>query len=391
MTALRGRVMRGSAFTGLLLGFLAALASFILVAPGYAPGQSAGAAAPDLNNGRSMFFAGGCASCHAAPASAACDNPKTRDKFTLAGGRCLKTPFGTFYAPNISPDKETGIGGWSTAQFIRAMRQGVSPQGKHYYPAFPYPSYQRMFDKDLIDLKAFLDTLPAVKSNVPDHDLSLPFRLRQMFGTFYAPNISPDKETGIGGWSTAQFIRAMRQGVSPQGKHYYPAFPYPSYQRMFDKDLIDLKAFLDTLPAVKSNVPDHDLSLPFRLRQTLVIWKWLFLDGKKFAPDPDKGDKWNRGAYLVQGPGHCGECHSPRNPLGGIISDKRYSGAPNPEGKGIIPNITQHKNGIADWSEADIITALETGLTPSFDTFGGTMVKGGWYHQRQTLFGCAQS
>lgn len=244
-------------------------------------------AEPDLANGKTMYFAGGCASCHAAPASADCENPKSVDRFKLTGGRCLKTPFGIFYIPNISPDKDSGIGGWNTGQFIKAMREGVSPSGEHYYPAFPYTSYQRMSDKDLTDLKAFLDTLPAEKSDVPD----------------------------------------------------------------------------------------HDLSFPYNIRTSLAGWKFMFLDGERFAPDPAKSELLNRGAYLVQGPGHCGECHSPRNFLGGTISDKKYSGAPDPEGKGIIPNITPHETGIASWSEADIVTALETGLTPTFDTFGGSMVK----------------
>ena len=244
-------------------------------------------AAPDLKNGRAMFFAGGCASCHAAPASERCDDPKIKDKFELAGGRCLKTDFGTFYVPNISPDKESGIGGWTNAQFIKAMREGISPEGHHYYPAFPYTSYQRMSDKDLIDLKAFIDTLPPVKSDVPEHDLALPFKFRP----------------GLG------------------------------------------------------------------------LWKWMYLDGKRFKPDPNKSDQLNRGKYLVEGPGHCGECHSPRDLFGGIIKDKKFSGGPNPEGEGIIPNITPHKTGIADWTEKHIIDALETGLTPEFDTFGGSMVK----------------
>lgn len=273
--------MRCFAWTGKRL----TLAYLVLLAFGYSYATPASAA--DLKNGRSMFFAGGCASCHAAPASAACDNPKIKDKLTLAGGRCLKTPFGIFYAPNISPDKETGIGGWSEAQFIKAMKQGLSPKGEHYYPAFPYTSYQRMRESDLKDLKAFIDTLPAVRSRAPD----------------------------------------------------------------------------------------HALRFPFRFRQTLAVWKWLFLDGQTFKPDPEKSAHLNRGAYLVEGPGHCGECHSPRNLMGGVITDKRYSGGPDPEGKGIVPNITPHKTGIADWSEADIVTALETGLTPSFDSFGGTMVK----------------
>ena len=135
-------------------------------------------AEPDLANGKTMFFAGGCASCHAAPASSDCENPKTAEKFNLVGGRCLKTPFGTFYVPNITPDKETGIGNWTIPQFIKAMREGVSPSGEHYYPAFPYTSYQRMAEKDLVDLKSFLDTLPAIKSDVRGHDLSFPFNRR---------------------------------------------------------------------------------------------------------------------------------------------------------------------------------------------------------------------
>jgi mono/diheme cytochrome c family protein len=241
----------------------------------------------DLANGRTMFFAGGCASCHAAPASDSCEDPKIKDKFVLSGGRCLKTEFGTFFVPNISSDKENGIGGWTDAQFVRAMREGISPDGEHYYPAFPYTSYQRMHEEDLRDLRAFLNTLP--------------------------PSDAKDRA--------------------------------------------------------------HDLSFPFDIRQALAVWKWLFLDGAEFKPDPEKSEKLNRGAYLVEGPGHCAECHSPRNMMGGIVEEKRYSGGPNPDGEGVIPNITPHKTGIADWSENDIVTALETGLMPSFDSFGGSMVK----------------
>ena len=133
---------------------------------------------PDLANGKYMFTAGGCAECHAAPLKA-CDDRKTKNKELLAGGRCLKTPFGTFNVPNISPDKETGIGAWSTLDFINAMKLGMAPEGEHLYPAFPYTSYQRMSFEDLSDLKAYLGSLPAVKSEVPEHDLAFPFNIRR--------------------------------------------------------------------------------------------------------------------------------------------------------------------------------------------------------------------
>lgn len=241
---------------------------------------------PDPANGEVMFNAGGCTSCHSVPAGDKCEDPATKDKRVLGGGRCLKTPFGTFYVPNISPDPETGIGAWSDIEFVNAMQRGISPSGAHYYPSFPYTSYQRMRVEDLLDLKAFIDTLPAVKNRAPDHELALPFRLRR----------------GLG------------------------------------------------------------------------LWKLLYLDGKPFVPDPAKSQILNRGAYLVEGPGHCGECHTPRNALGGKIESKHLAGGPAPEGDGWIPNITQSKDGLADWSETDIVSAFQTGLLPSFDSFGSSMV-----------------
>ncbi len=240
---------------------------------------------PSLANGEQMFFAGGCASCHATPASDRCDDPVYKDKHTLGGGRCLLTPFGTFYAPNISSDKATGIGAWTTIQFINAMKKGVSPDGRHYYPAFPYTSYQRM-----------------------------------------------------------KFA-----------------------------DLIDLKAYMDTLPAVKTTVPDHDLALPFRFRRGLGLWKAMFMDGKSFVPDPSKSEEVNRGGYLVEGPGHCGECHTPRNFIGGFDMKKRMAGGPAPEGDGWIPNITPAKDGLASWSEGDVEAMLTSGMLPDFDFVGGPM------------------
>jgi mono/diheme cytochrome c family protein len=191
------------------------------------------------------------------------------------------------------------------------------------------------------------------------------------FGTFYAPNISPDRSDGIGRWSEADFVTAVTKGTSPAGTHYFPAFPYTTYQHAKLTDLRDLFAYLTTLPPVSGKAPDHQLPFPFNIRRNVGIWKLLFLDGKPFTPDPARSDQWNRGAYLVNSLGHCAECHSPRNVLGGIIESQRFAGGPNPEGKGWVPNITQ--KGIDDWSEKDIAYFLETGQTPDGDSIGGSM------------------
>ena len=254
------------------------LAAFwFLTIPQTVPASALGPHTSDLANGKEMFLAGGCESCHAVP--------KAEDKTKLGGGLGLKSPFGTFYAPNISPDPKDGIGAWSEAQFVTALNKGTSPSGEHYFPAFPYTSYQRM------------------------------------------------------------------------------AF----------NDLRDLFAYLKTLPPVQGRVRDHDVPFPFNIRRSLGGWKLLFLDGDPFKPDPSKSAQWNRGAYLVNGPGHCAECHSPRNLLGGIITSLRFTGGPAPDGQGGVPNITQFK--LKDWSEADIAGMLEDGMTPDADRVGGSMVE----------------
>jgi mono/diheme cytochrome c family protein len=232
-------------------------------------------AAPNAANGQIIFNAGGCSSCHAVP-----DQP---DRLKLGGGLAIPSPFGTFYVPNISPDSTDGIGRWSEADFVRAVVKGVSPAGYHYFPAFPYTSYQ---------------------------------------------HARPD-------------------------------------------DIGDLFAYRKTLPAVSGRVRDHDVPFPFNIRRNVGIWKLLFMDGKPFMPDAARSAQWNRGAYLVNGLGHCAECHSPRNFLGGIVATQRFAGGPDPEGKGWVPNITQ--KGLGDWSEKDIAYFLETGQTPDGDTIGGSM------------------
>ena len=191
------------------------------------------------------------------------------------------------------------------------------------------------------------------------------------FGTFHVPNISPDPKDGVGGWSEAQFVTAVMEGVSPQGAHYFPAFPYVSYHRARLADIRDMFAYIKTLPAVSGRAPDHDIAFPFNIRRNVGIWKLLFMERQPFAEVAGQSPQWNRGAYLVNTLGHCAECHSPRNALGGIKAAQRFAGGPNPEGKGFVPNITQ--KGLGDWSEKDIAYFLESGLLPDGDSAGGSM------------------
>jgi mono/diheme cytochrome c family protein len=259
-------------------GAIGLAAFWFLTVPAAVPASALFAHIPDLANGKEMFFAGGCASCHAVPKQ---DDPKK-----LGGGLGLKSPFGTFYVPNISPDPKDGIGAWSEAQFVTALTKGTSPEGEHYYPAFPYTSYQ---------------------------------------------HIAVD-------------------------------------------DLRDLFAFLKTLPPVQGRVRDHDLPFPFTIRRTLGVWKLLFLHrDAPFRSDPSKSAQWMRGAYLVNGPGHCAECHSPRNALGAVIENLRFTGGESPDGQGGVPNITQFK--LKDWTAEDIAGTLEDGMTPDADRVGGSMIE----------------
>ncbi|MBR0953527.1 c-type cytochrome [Bradyrhizobium canariense] len=270
-------MLRRTISVALLAALAAAGVYWWLSAPVVAAAGTAPARVPDLANGQVMFNAGGCASCHAVP-----DQP---DRTRLGGGVAIKSPFGTFYAPNISSD----------------------------------PTY------------------------------------------------------GIGKWSDAEFVNAVMHGVSPDGRHYFPAFPYTSYQHARREDVLDLFAYLKTLPAVAGRVRDHDVRFPFDIRRNVGIWKFLFMDGKPFVADSAKSSQWNRGAYLVNSFGHCAECHSPRNALGGIIAGQRFAGGPNPEGEGWVPNITQKRLG--EWSAKDIAYFLKTGELPDGDSVGGAMTR----------------
>jgi mono/diheme cytochrome c family protein len=269
------RLLAAFLILAVVLGLCAAAVLWVVTTPAIVAASSLAPHVANRDNGRTMFLAGGCASCHA---------PNQEDRTRLAGGVALKSPFGTFYSPNISSDPADGIGNWTEADFITAMWKGTSPAGQHYYPSFPYTSYQRMNEADVRDLFSYLKTLPAV-----------------------------------------------------QGK-----------------------------------ARGHDLPFPFNVRRGLGLWKFLFLDSRRFAADPAKSAQWNRGAYLVNGPGHCAECHSPRNRLGAIIADERFAGGPDPEGSdGQIPNITQA--GIGDYSVPDLVQVLASGDLPNGDSVGGAM------------------
>jgi mono/diheme cytochrome c family protein len=265
-------------------GAIFALAAiWILTLPAVVSAAALPPHTPNLANGETMFNIGGCSSCHAVPN----DNPEKVDRMRLGGGLALKSPFGVFYAPNISSDARDGIGNWSEANFVTALWKGTSDHGTNLYPAFPYTSYRHMQLADVRDLFAYLKTLPPV-----------PGRSRR-----------------------------------------------------------------------------HELSFPFNERRLLGIWKFLFLGEGSFAPDPSKSAQYNRGAYLVNGPGHCAECHSPRNALGGVIESQRFAGGPSPDGSDWVPNITPVglQRDDEKWSEKDIASFLDGGMMPSGDFAGGAM------------------
>lgn len=193
------------------------------------------------------------------------------------------------------------------------------------------------------------------------------------FGTFHVPNISSHPEQGIGAWSGAEFASAMIKGTNPQRKHYYPAFPYTSYRGMSIEQTLDLQAYMMTLPASDTVSIEHDLKFPFGWRRLLGFWKRLYLNADPVMPVSDN-PVLMRGQFLVEVMGHCAECHTPRNAIGGMQRDNWLAGGPNPDGEGRIPNITPHSDGIGDWAVIDIADYLASGFTPEFDSVGGSMV-----------------
>lgn len=204
------------------------------------------------------------------------------------------------------------------------------------------------------------------------------------FGIFHMPNISPDPQDGIGNWTLDEFDRAVREGVGkgglwPDGRNLYPAFPYTSYKLLSGEDVRDMYAYIMSLPPVKNKVQDHELKFPFNLRRGVGVWRLAFLDGKRDfdlpVPDGVDTDLYKRGAYLVEGAGHCAECHSPRNFMGNVVSSLRYAGGPSADGMEHINNITPSETGIGFWSVSAIANYLSTGVNPIGRASDGDMAK----------------
>jgi mono/diheme cytochrome c family protein len=194
------------------------------------------------------------------------------------------------------------------------------------------------------------------------------------FGTFYSPNITPDQETGIGQWTDAQFLQALRQGRRPDGASYFPVFPYPSFTNIGDADALAIKAYLFSLSPVRHANRAHDVAFPFSWRFLQTGWRLLFFREGPFRADPSHDATYNRGAYLVTALAHCGECHTPRNMLGAVKPGLALAGTPDGPDHQAVPNITPDRaTGIGDWESDDIVTLLKTGHTPEHSTVKGAM------------------
>jgi mono/diheme cytochrome c family protein len=194
------------------------------------------------------------------------------------------------------------------------------------------------------------------------------------FGTFYSPNITPDPATGIGRWTDAQFLRALREGVRPDGADYFPVFPYPSFTGITEDDALAIKAYLFSRPPVRQGNRPHDVAFPFSWRFLQSGWKLLFFTPGPFQPAPERSAAYNRGAYLVTALAHCGECHTPRNFLGAVRTGQRFSGTADGPGGQLVPNITPDPGtGIGKWEKADVVELLKTGTTPEQSKVKGAM------------------
>jgi mono/diheme cytochrome c family protein len=195
------------------------------------------------------------------------------------------------------------------------------------------------------------------------------------FGTFYSPNITPDVATGIGAWSDADFVAALRHGEAPDGSNYFPVFPYPSYTGMRETDMLAIKAYLFSLDPVTAENKEHEVGFPYGIRFLQGGWKLLNFEEGPLEDDPSQSEVWNRGRYLSRALAHCGECHTPRGDTGGPVEEMYLAGtADGPDGE-LVPNITPHDTGIADWSESEIVTLLRDGTKPDWDNIQGSMAE----------------
>jgi mono/diheme cytochrome c family protein len=195
------------------------------------------------------------------------------------------------------------------------------------------------------------------------------------FGSFYAPNITPDPETGIGGWSFEDFVRAVRQGISPEGDPYYPAFPYEFYATLTDTDMADLWAAIRATPVATKPPTEHQVGFPFSVRSGLKLWRTFFEQPMAYIPDERRSVAWNRGKYLVWGPAHCAACHTPRNVVGGLPVNQVLSGDQAMQDGGASPSITPQALTSRGYTKDSLVQALRTGVTPDGDVFGGSMAE----------------
>lgn len=192
------------------------------------------------------------------------------------------------------------------------------------------------------------------------------------FGTIYTPNITPDAETGIGKWTNAEFLNAVHRGIAPDGSRYYPAFPYPSYTLLTDDDALAIKAYLFSLKPVKQANKPNTFTFPYNQRWLMAIWAGLFNANQRFRPVPNQSPEWNRGAYLVEAAGHCGECHTPRNLMQALDQRRKFAGAV-AEGWNAY-NISSDKiSGVGDWSPAELTAYLSTGHAKGRGVASGPM------------------
>ena len=207
-------------------------------------------------------------------------------------------------------------------------------------------------------------------ADLKDVDAALPaggFALKTPVGIFYPPNLTPDTETGLGKWTDLEFVNAVQRGITPGGQHLIPALPYTSYAAMRTEDVLDIRAYLASLPAVSSPSRDADLPLAFVVRRGIGLWKWIGLDTAKWQPDPAQSEVWNRGAYLVNGPGHCAECHTPRNFAMARDNSKAFQGGPHPEGVGKVPSLRGLIERQRYKDAKDIASALQFGGMLGYD------------------------
>ncbi len=195
------------------------------------------------------------------------------------------------------------------------------------------------------------------------------------FGTFYSPNLTTSKTEGMGDWTIEMFAQAVRRGVSPEGKPYYPAFPFPFYSKLNDQDIADLWAAFKTVPPVETPSKEHKMKFPFNFRDGLKLWRTAFVDFSEFEKNEEKSDLWNRGKYIVEGPAHCGACHTPRNFAGARQVEQKLHGADKLPNGGKSPAINAEALRAGDWTVSGLAYALKTGIKPDGDVFGGSMVE----------------